>query len=295
MKWLVVVSMVFLSSCTHLIKKPVDKEALLNELKGPDVPTIDSSLAKTAEQAFTRGNYAKAASYYQQLVSKKKEDEDDNPDYLLGYAESLRLSGKGEQSQKVYDKVIESGQHLLVAKEGKALSYMNEGRFPEAVDLFSEVLTADNKRWKAMNAIGIAYALTNRPKEALPYLEGAYTYSDKNPKILNNLGLAYALINEMDRSITVLERASRSVSRQDKNRSLVDLNLALVYGIHDRLEDAERVAKEHLSEAELYNNMGFYAHLAKDEKLAKAFLNKALIESPVFYEKAWVNLEVVGE
>jgi hypothetical protein len=40
--------------------------------------------------------------------------------------------------------------------------------------------------------------------------------------------------------------------------------------------------------------MGLYAHLAKDDQMAKSYLNMALTESKTYYGKAWENLEAVS-
>jgi hypothetical protein len=40
--------------------------------------------------------------------------------------------------------------------------------------------------------------------------------------------------------------------------------------------------------------MGFYAHLAKDDALAKTYLNMAISGSSTFYERAWNNLDGIS-
>ena len=36
--------------------------------------------------------------------------------------------------------------------------------------------------------------------------------------------------------------------------------------------------------------MGFYSYLAKNNELAKGYLNMALTQSPTYYERAWKNM-----
>jgi hypothetical protein len=58
---------------------------------------------------------------------------------------------------------------------------------------------------------------------------------------------------------------------------------------------AQRIAEKHLPAGALENNLGFYAHLANDQELAKSYLNMALTGTPVYYERAWKNLDIVAK
>jgi hypothetical protein len=72
------------------------------------------------------------------------------------------------------------------------------------------------------------------------------------------------------------------------------LNLALVYASAGKLPEARKIAEAYLSGPSLNNNLGLYAHLAKDDNLAKSYLNMALTESKTYYGKAWDNLEAIN-
>jgi Flp pilus assembly protein TadD len=61
------------------------------------------------------------------------------------------------------------------------------------------------------------------------------------------------------------------------------------------MDMAEDVAKPHLTKPQLYNNLGIYAELNKDKDLAKTYINKALTNTPVYYDRAWENLERLND
>src|SRR5690606_28052716 len=106
--------------------------------------------------------------------------------------------------------------------------------------------------------------------------------------------LAQALDRNFDSAIGTLMQAGALTSANSPERKQVDLNLSLVYATAGKLDEASALARNYYSGAALNNNLGLYAYLAKDDQLAKTYLNMALTESKVFYEKAWDNLQVLN-
>jgi hypothetical protein len=107
---------------------------------------------------------------------------------------------------------------------------------------------------------------------------------------LNNAALTYAIDRQFDRSYDAFARAKRHVQGGAADMKHLDLNLALVYAVDGKLDLAEQTAAPYLSKEGLYNNMGFYSYLAKNNDMAKGYLNMALTQSPTYYERAWKNL-----
>jgi hypothetical protein len=84
----------------------------------------------------------------------------------------------------------------------------------------------------------------------------------------------------------------QSGSNELKN---LDLNLALVYAVDGKLDEAEQAATPYLTKEGLYNNMATYSNLSKHGDLAKIYLNMALTQSSTYYERAWNNLGALGD
>ena len=103
--------------------------------------------------------------------------------------------------------------------------------------------------------------------------------------------MAQALNRKFDDAISSLQKASNLTTTERKR---IDLNLALVFASAGKLDDAKTIAMQYLRGAALDNNLGLYAHLAKDDQLARAYLNTALTESKVYYAKAWDNLQDIS-
>lgn len=264
-----------------------DKE--FDKLDSPDVPTLSESLERNALDALAAGEYERASGLYQQLYDKDSNE----VRYQLGLAESLRRQGDINPSLEYYDKIIAKHPGHLDAYEGKGLALMARGDTEDAGKVFKSILERDPKRWRTLNALGILFAVKSMEPEALAYFKEALNQSDNNPSVLNNIGLVQAMQHQYRQSVETLQKASKRA--EGEHRKQVDLNLALVHGIFGNSDEAKDLASKYLSDAELDNNLGLYAHLANDRELAKSYLNMALSGSTVFYERAWKNLDMIAK
>lgn len=268
-----------------------DMDRILEEMKGPDVPSIDTAMIDSAEQAEKSRNYANAAQFYGQLAEK-------NPDkavYTFKLADNLRKAGSYDEAIAEYKKLLEKEEFKLDAMEGIGLSRMAQGEFEEAGDMLADVMEKDGTRWRTINAIGILFTVKQMYPEARQYFAEAVAQSARNASVHNNMGLMEALDKQYDDAIRLLNEASRYTGKDEPMQKQVELNLALVYAIKGDLDMAEKTARPHLSETQLLNNMGYYAHLANDDIMAKSYLNMALTASDKHYEKAWKNLETLNK
>lgn len=281
-----------LTSCTIDSTKS-SQEKRLEELESVanqvDTPTIERTNLEYAKAAVQSGNLIKAEYYYSQLLESKP----DSTEYLFDYSEVLRKSGKCPLAMKGYDKVLAIKPNDIDTLEGKGLCLLASSKNPQAADIFTQILAADPTRWKSLNAAGLIFASDKKFTEASQYFNAAAKYSNDNPAVLNNQGLAKALTGNFKDGIKILEDALIKTDDSSNQKRSIALNLALIYGISGNMDLAEKTARPYLTEPQLYNNMGVYAELAKDKELAKTYLNKALQDTPVYYDRAWDNLERV--
>lgn len=291
MKRIFLIPLFLLSACANTQDGQNPLASILEEMnKGPEVPTVSSTLEESATKAMQEKQFAKAAQFYQQL----KDKEPANQKYLLGLAEAKRRSGDVDGALALYKEVIAKDPKSAEALEGKGLCLLAKGETTEAGKAFEEVMALDAGRWKTLNAVGVLFAVKNMPYEANEYYKAALALAPNNTSILNNQGLTYALDRKFDDAIGTLKKALDGMGSDDPNKKQIALNLALIYGIAGKMEEAEETARPHLSGPELYNNLGFYAHLAKNNSLSKAYLNMALTQSNQNYQRAWDNLDLVS-
>lgn len=268
---------------------PIDGQKFLSSLEGPKVPTVQDSMLEAAKAAEAQGHFQQAAQLYRQVLEKRPDDKE----VLLPLADAYRRAGDNDRAMAVYDMLLKKDAGNAGAKEGKALTLMAKGDYDTPAALFQEVMKEEPGRWKTLNALGILFTMRGMQPEAQQYFEAALKSRPGSATVMNNLGLSQALGRDNESAVATLLKAS-SLSEEASQRKRIDLNLALVYAIEGKVDDARAIASNYYSGAALDNNIGLYAHLAKDDKLARTYLNMALSESKVFYERAWDNLQALG-
>ncbi len=262
---------------------------ILDKLKGPTLTGVDDTLLSSARESEAAGNYKRAAGFYQQVLDKSPEDAGTK----LALATALRRSGQCNNALPHFEQLIGKDGGNAEALEGKGLCLMAIGESKEAADTFTKALAIDPRRWRSLNAVGIMFAGKGRTEEAIAYFERAQEVDASQMAVMNNLALAYMLDKRYAQAIETFQRAQKRLPAKSPELVRIDLNLALAYALNGDMENAQRTAAPHLTEAELYNNMGFYAKMAKDETMARDYLNMALSKSTTFYKRAWANLETV--
>lgn len=270
---------------------PIDSQTYLSSLEGPKITGVDGAMLQAAQGAESKANYKLAAQYYEQMLEKQP----DNAPLLVALAEAYRRDGQLAKAITTYDAALAKDAKNIDAKEGKSLALIASGDFDTPVTLLDEVMQADAKRWKTLNALGILFTTRNMQPEAQQYFAEALKYHADSPSIYNNMGLSKALERNYDGSVATLAKASSLATPNSSERKRIDLNRALVLASAGNVEAAKAVAEQYLSGAELDNNMGLYAHLAQDDNMAKAYLNKALSDSKMYYAKAWENLDTINK
>lgn len=286
--FLLMAAVVALNGCS-IIKRPdrVDGKVVLNGLESPDVEGVAATLEKSAKSAEEARDYGRAAQYYSQLIGQDGK----NAKYLLGFAENSRRLGRHDVAQATYATVLKLDKDNVNALEGQGLSLLDSGEPEKAGDTFSRVMEKDKTRWRTLNALGILFVMRDRYDDAMSYFAEALAQSRNNAAVLNNVGLSMAINRRYEDAVEALKRANRAVADDKALQKKVDLNLAMVYAVKGDLDRAKSAAGKHLSGPALENNMGFYAHLAKDDVLAKSYLNMALSSNPHYYDRAWRNLD----
>ncbi|MFM9890284.1 MAG: tetratricopeptide repeat protein [Rickettsiales bacterium] len=276
------------------VKQWFDPDRTFASLPQPEIKGINATEEQLAIEATQKGDFKRASQFYEQLVGSKKGSPEEVLRYKLGLAESARRLGENDRALAMFSQLTKENPDNLDAHEGRALTLTATGKTTDAGREFSDILAKDPKRWRTLNALGILFTSKNMIPEAMAYYTEALKYSPDNVAVLNNVGLAQAIDRQYAAAIEALGQASR-LSKSPAQRQQVDLNLAMVYGASGDLDTASDVAGKYLSGPALDNNLGLYAHLSKNDALAKTYLNMALSQSPVYYERAWENLDVVND
>lgn len=281
---------ILLTGCAGRTQMSKQSKIDEKELKGPDLPTLKEALLNSATQAEKAGNYKNAVQYYAQLVEKAP----DNKDYQFRLAENLRRTGEYDLASKQYETLENDPKYKIEALEGAGLSLMGKNEFERAGDKFAAVMAIDPKRWRTLNGIALLFTVKGMHDEARQYFEEAKRVAPQNASILNNMALMEALDKQYGQSIQLFQQASQMPEVDQSDRAQIGLNMAMVYAIKGDLNHAEDAARPFLNQEQLYNNMGYYAEIAGDDKMAESYLNMALTQSKTYYAKAWKNLDTLN-
>ncbi|MES2985104.1 MAG: tetratricopeptide repeat protein [Pseudomonadota bacterium] len=282
-----------LSACGQMGEQWLNPDITFAKFGQPEVKGVNDTQEQMAKEAAQGGDYKRAAQNYQLLVDGNKGTPEQVLRYKLGWADSLRRAGDYETALAMFEELHLQNPTNVDMAEGRGLTLMATGKVADAGRAFSEVIEQDPKRWRSLNALGILFVTKNMVPEAMAYYTEALAQSPDNPAILNNVGLSQAVDHNYPRAIEALQQAAR-VSKMPSQKKQIDLNLAMVYGVSGDLETARDIASRYYEGPALDNNLGLYAHLSKDDNLAKTYFNMALSQSPTFYERAWANLDAVG-
>lgn len=246
----------------------------------------EEDFASGASSAFAKGDYINAYALYEKLLAQDPE----NQDALFYFAESLRMSGHTGRALDQYNKLLARNPNNFAAMEGRGLCFLQHGDVQRALAELNLVVEKDATRWRALNAIGVVYSISGKDDEARKYYDMALDISGGNPSILNNIALGVAFAGDATKGVELLRGAIKTLEEGNKKKTLEN-NLALIYGISGKMDEAEVILRKSLPEHAVYNNLGFYAKLASDKKLSWSYLSKAISSSPVFYEKAENNMK----
>lgn len=269
-----------------------DKQAAMDKLDGPSVSGVNNTMEKQAIEAAQKGDFRRAGGFYRQLLDSPKASDDDKTRYKLGMAEAARRGGDLKTALPMYETLTREQPDHLEAMEGYGLALMQSGKAVDAGRVFADIMKENPKRWRTLNALGILFVNKNMIPEAMAYYTEALKYSPDNAAVLNNVALSQAVDGNYARAFDTFEQAAR-VSNSELQRQQITLNMAMVYGISGDLETARSIASKYLQGPELDNNLGLYAHLAKNDALARTYLDMALSGSQTYYERAWNNLDIV--
>ena len=293
-KLLLMTTSLMLAGCGPMGQQWMDPDKTFAAFDQPTVKGVNDTQEDAAKAAITAGDYRRASQFYEQLVTSGKAKPEELLRYKLGLADSLRRLGENDQALAMFEQLTRENPTNLDAQEGRGLTLMALGKTVDAGRAFAEIMEKDGSRWRTLNALAILFVTKNMTPEAMAYYTEALKQSPDNPAILNNVGLSQAADRNFRRAVEALQQASR-LAKTPSQRKQIDLNLAMVYGVSGDSETAKEVASKYIDGAALDNNLGLYAHLAKDNALAKTYLNMALSQSPTFYERAWNNLDAIND
>lgn len=116
------------------------------------------------------------------------------------------------------------------------LFYLNQNDIDEAIKHFVKTLSLDTRYHLAWNALGLAHSLKGRLDESIKAFQKCLEINPQFTEARNNLGTVYQEMNFLDQAEAEFQKALQDMTYP--NRELPYYNLARLYVLQDRLEEA---------------------------------------------------------
>lgn len=224
-------------------------------------------VARAAEQALHKGNYAAAADYAQRAVQSAPQ----NPKlwFLLGY--TSRLAGKYQASIDAYQHGLGLVPSSPDGLSGLAQTYERAGNTDQAKSLLNQVLRAHPDRVEDLLILGELYIRTDDIQQGLNLLaRGEARKPSAHTELL--MATAYMRLKQMPKAKELLDRARQrdpknvEIFRAVANFQRQDRDYA---GSIATLKSAPRMTPE------ILGDLGYTYQLAGDNKEAVVYYVRA--------------------
>jgi Flp pilus assembly protein TadD len=171
--------------------------------------------------------------------------------------------------------------HMLLG-----LALLVEGKRVEATEQLELALAEDATLWQSANGLALIHDFDQKWDEAEAKYRYALEIKNDSAVVHNNLGYSYLLQGRVDEAVTAFSESLVYEPQLAVARSNLRLALAAKGRYTDAIAGTERAKLP-----QVLNNIGYVAMLSGDFESADIFLNRAIDESPVYYDTAEENLE----
>lgn len=175
---------------------------------------------------------------------------------LVRVGDTTRAGGDLVNAMQLYSRAADMRPEWAAPLQRLGETALQAGLYEQAYAAFDRAseLSPDST---SINGAGIALDLLGRHQEAQEHYISGMEQTPDNLAIKNNLGLSLALSGDFDDAIRLLREAAADPAAGARTRH----NLALVHGLAGNDAEARNVSANDLSEAEIVNNLAFYARL----------------------------------
>lgn len=277
-----------------------------NDLSSEPTKALESkaemvALAKTEEN---NNDFKKAIFYYIQALDI------DNQDfellYQIGYLQN-RLHNT-DLAVRAFNKALEINLDYIPALAQMGIYYLEQKRVDKARVYLKHAVLLDQQRLKntdtdegladldknspllAYNVYAVVNDLDSRHEYAREIFTLLLKTSTNTPLIYTNLGYSYYLTNDY----AIAQSNYKKALDLDPNFERAKLNLGLIYVRNGQYNRAIRLFKQVMTDAQAYNDIGYFLMLAGRYEESEYFLQNAIDLSPSYFEKGNINLENVS-
>ncbi|WP_227538430.1 tetratricopeptide repeat protein [Tritonibacter mobilis] len=225
------------------------------ETSAPRPETIHSEDLRLAQATAKAGDYATAAHLFEKVLAKQPE----SVPALIGAGDVYGRMGQNSRAESVLSRAHELAPNNVEALTILGRVKLAQGQYPAALDTYNKGLRIDRRNIPALTGKGVTLDAMSRHADAQAvYREGLSAYPT-NFILRSNYALSLAISGDMAQGTAILRELVRDPNAAPHVRG----NLALVYGLAGRDNDARATLASDLSDAQIEDNLTIYRALRR--------------------------------
>lgn len=234
------------SGCAGLSHSP-------GQIAAEDNDAQFSQAMRMAESVRANGDMSAAAVFYRRAHSLAP----DQLEPIIGLAQSAAAVGAKEQALQFYRKAVVLAPDNIQARLGVGRVLLAMERPDLAAPELRAAIAAQPGDYRAYVALGVALDLSCEQRQAQQVYREGLLHDSGNMSLRNNLALSLAFSGDTGEAMDMLSELSRELGAGPRVRQ----NLALVYSLAGRPQDAAELARRDFSGARLRHNLALYESL----------------------------------
>lgn len=230
-------------------------QTLSNTSQAPSLTEQVDQLIRLGDRTQASGDTQSALAFYQRAHGL----DPDHKGAFIKVANTLELLDERHSLEQFFASALERTPEDSELLRLYANRLISNDKIPQAIIHLQNARDLDPNEAKTHNSLGVAFDLSGNHEKAQTSYQTALSLGPDNLETLNNLALSYALLGAYEKAADLLKPYGFDVTAPERLR----LNLALIYGLMDREEDARAVAEQILDRESVENNLEIYRALRK--------------------------------
>lgn len=276
-------ALLVLSACTELGLDGAGQPPLSEETVNPVRQALAANVSlEDANTALDNKDYETAYNLLRQHLVLNPSDDGAK----ISLARTYLGRNEGRNAQTVLDSLSEEASQSAEISMIRGLALLIIGERVEASEHLELAFAEDPSLWRSANGLGLIHDFDQRWDEAEAKYKLALEAKSDAAVVHNNMGYSYLLQGRVDEAVAAF---ATSLSHEP-DLEVAQTNLRLALAAKGRYTDAiAGTDRVHLPQ--VLNNIGYVAMSRGDFESADIFFNRAIDESPVYYDTAEENLE----
>lgn len=232
---------------------PTAKERVPDDVAVQHQSERATELINVGNDLRAQGNLNDAAAVYRRAM--RADPESPLPPALLG--DTLRQLKRYDEAEQVYRGMLERSPYSGMALQGYGILMIERGQPDAAVSLLTPAVDENAADYRTYNVLGIAYDALGDHTQAQNQYQAGLELKPGSKSLRNNMALSLALQERYDAAIEQMQRLLTGTKADEPYLH----NLALIYGLAGRIENAAALLRQMLPEADVANNLAYYQNL----------------------------------